>query len=65
MLDKEKTLSDTSGFTLCVTYAECIWIARELLTPCCGPSSGCLGLDMSQTKACPNKINVFMLLASE
>lgn len=58
-------MNDTSGFALSVTYAECVWIARELLTPCCGPSPGCLGLDVSQTKACPNKINVFVLLSSE
>lgn len=58
-------LNDTSGFALSVTYAECVWIARELLAPCCGASPGCLGLDVSQTKACPNKINVFVLLCSE
>lgn len=44
-------------------YAECVWIVRELLEPCCGASPGCLGLDVSQTKACPNKINVFVLLS--
>lgn len=58
-------MNNTSGFALSVTYAECVWIARELLTPCCGTSPGCLGLEASQTKACPNKINVFVLFSSE
>lgn len=46
-------------------WLRCVWIERELLTPCCSLSSGCLGLDVAQTKACPNKINVLMLLSSE
>lgn len=58
-------MNDPSSSPLSVTYVDRVWITGELLALCCGPSLGCLGLDISQTKACPNKINVFALFFSE
>lgn len=54
--------NDKSGFALSVTYAECVWIMGELLCAVLWCVPWLFGfLDVSHTKACPNKINVFVL----